>query len=270
MKDETLQLLCSRINDNSLTKEQKQSKVCQDIFMAKIGANERLSHKIVFKGGVIINALSFGMRGFTKDIDFDLIKYPLTENGIKSLIEQINYSEPYQNIVIRIKNIKSLNHKNYKGKRAELSFTDGKDIFSLLVDIGVFKPLIKKNVFIKYDLIFSNSITVLTNPIERIVAEKLSTFAIFGLDNTRNKDFFDASYLINAYSIDKCTVLRILSKLLVDDYHYFQNIDLALDTIKEVLENKEYELDLIKSEKNWNHINVANSTKELIDFIESL
>ena len=72
MKELTLKFLYSRLKSKELSKEQTESKVCQEIFISKIGNNKDLSKKVAFKGGLIIDSLSHGQRGFTKDIDLIL------------------------------------------------------------------------------------------------------------------------------------------------------------------------------------------------------
>ncbi len=111
----TLSFLYQRIKKAELTKEQAESKVCQEIFISKLGNDKQLSSKVAFKGGIILDSLSKGQRGFTKDIDIDFIKYPLSEDGIFVFINQISQNEPYSNIVITVKNIDDLRHKNYLG-----------------------------------------------------------------------------------------------------------------------------------------------------------
>ena len=103
MTNYSLKFLYSRIRKPTLTKQQTQSRVCQEIFVAKVGNSETLSSKIVFKGGLIIDALSNGQRGYTKDIDFDLIKYPLSSNALFSFVEEINKSPIFDNINSQLK-----------------------------------------------------------------------------------------------------------------------------------------------------------------------
>ena len=187
MKKQTLKFLYARLKTLQLSREQAESKVCQEIFISKISANNEIRDKVVFKGGIIIDSLAKGKRGYTKDIDFDLIKYPLSNNGLSSFIEILNNSDSYQNIKISINVFQELRHKHYKGKRLLLEFYDGTDSFHLTVDVGVYLPIVKKNKLYEYAISFGESATILVNPIERIVAEKLSTFAIYGDDNTRTK-----------------------------------------------------------------------------------
>ena len=84
---QSLHFLYTRIKKSNITKEQAESKVCQEILISKIAADTFLKKKVAFKGGIIIDAIANQKRGYTKDIDFDLIKYPLSKDSLSSLKE---------------------------------------------------------------------------------------------------------------------------------------------------------------------------------------
>ena len=251
MNNFTLNFLYSRLKKPELTKEQTKSKVCQEIFISKIGNNKDLTKKVAFKGGLIIDSLSQNKRGFTKDIDFDFVKYPLSLNGIQGFIDSLNSVNPYQNIFISIVSINELRHHNYRGKRVVLAFSDNIDVFNLTLDIGVFLPLYKKNYIYEYRVAFGETSNICVNPIERMIAEKLFTFAIYGTDNTRDKDLFDAYYLLTTFSCDKKLIKKMLNSMLVTKKHYFKNLELAFASVRQTLLNRDYIVYLKKSTKNW-------------------
>lgn len=261
--EKSLKFLYSQIKKPEYTKEQIESKVCQEIFIMKLGSSELKSKRVAFKGGLILDSLAKGERGYTKDIDFDLIKFPLSKEGVSSFIDNLNEVDIYKNIRIEIEKEEELRHKHYKGKRLTLSFSDGKNKFNLMLDVGIYIPIIKKNISYNYQIAFGGVTKILVNPIERILAEKLSTFAIYGTDNARYKDLFDSYYVIKRFQFDKSLVKKILNILLVTKTHYFKKIDLALLEIKETLKNKKYVLELNKSTRNW----TKEPVKEVIDCI---
>ena len=57
-----------------------ESKVCQDIILNLI-SHSNLNRNITIKGGVVMRSLSKNSRRATQDIDFDFIKYPLTDDS---------------------------------------------------------------------------------------------------------------------------------------------------------------------------------------------
>ena len=60
MKIQKLKFLYTRIKSPNLTKEQAESKVCQEILISLIGNNKEISKRVAFKGGVIIDNLAKG------------------------------------------------------------------------------------------------------------------------------------------------------------------------------------------------------------------
>lgn len=262
-----LKFLYQRIKKPNLTKEQAESKVCQEIFIMKVGSSRFMNKRIAFKGGLIIDSLAHGKRGYTKDIDCDLIKYPLSDDGLGSFIEDLNNTNVFTNIRIRIQSAENLRHKNYQGKRILLAFSDGDNEFNLLVDVGVDLMLIKKNKLFNYEIAFGGATSILINPIEIILAEKLSTFAIYGTDNTRAKDLFDAYWIITHYQVDKNTTLKILKTIVVDNSHYFKNIQFTQKFIINTLRDKTFQNNLSTSKRNWTNTSLDIITKTIIDFI---
>lgn len=264
MNIQKLKFLYTRIKSSDLTKEQAESKVCQEILISLIGNNKEISRRVAFKGGIVIDKLAKGKRGYTKDIDFDFVKYPLSDEGINDFFIQLNELSLYPNITINPILISDLRHKNYLGKRVLLKFYDEESTFFLTVDIGVYTPLFKKNVSIEYELKFGDKTNILINPIERIIAEKISTFAIFGTDNTSTKDLFDVYFLINSFDFDSKITTKMLNEMLVLRGHYYKTFEQVIQSIISTLNNESYKKELDKSDKNW----IGKPTEVIIEDIQ--
>ena len=266
----SLKFLYSRIKKPTLSKQQTQSKVCQEIFISKIGSHQNLSSKIVFEGGLIVDALSKGKRGYTKDIDFDFIKYPLSNESISLFVDELNESNDFRNIKIEIESIDELRHKNYHGKRVLLRFFDESDAFHLTIDVGVHLPLIVKNATFKYDVAFGYKTKILINPIERMIFEKVSTFAIYGTDNTRDKDYFDLFYLLTTFTYSPIIVSKMMKRELVVKKHYYHSLKEMVNAIKQTLLDKTYQAFLSNSQKNWLNSDFETTNKEVLSFLDKL
>lgn len=267
MRNESLKELFHRIKRPTLSKEQAESKVCQEVFVAKIGSDPVLSKRICFKGGLILDRLAKGQRGYTKDIDFDLIQYPLSEEGLRSFFERVSGLPPYENVSISIERIEELRHKNYQGKRLFLSFYDGESKFALTVDVGVYLPILKRNHSYGYEVAFGGTSTLQVNPIERTIAEKLSVFAIYGTDNIRDKDLFDAYWLIKRFRHDQKLVGRMLFEILVKRGHYFKSLARAVEEIETTLSDESYRETLGKSRKNWVDVEISEIIQSIDDYL---
>ena len=269
MNNETLKFLFSRIKKPGLTKEEAERKTCQEIFIAKIGSDKELLRRISFKGGLILNQLAKGKRGYTKDIDFDLVKYPLSKEGLEDFVAHLSPLAPYENISISISSIEELRHKNYFGKRVTLSFSDGQDAFPLTVDVGVHLPLLIGNKSLDYEIAFGGISRLFINPVERMIAEKLSTFAIYGTDNTRDKDLFDAYWLITNIRHKKTVVMRMFNELLIRKKRYFKTLKQALLEVANSLSDKQYVARLKTSKKNWTGISADEVIKTVIEYVSN-
>lgn len=270
MTKESLRYLYARIKKPSLTREEAERKVCQEVFLAKLGGDSKLLRRVSFKGGIILDQLSKGRRGYTKDIDFDLVKYPLSDEGLKSFFLRLSPLPPYENITINVASIDELRHKNYEGKRVALSFSDGKDVFSLTVDIGVHLPLFKGNRSLDYEIAFGGITRLSINPVERMIAEKLATFSIYGTDNTRDKDLFDAYWLITHIEHDRAMVAKMLEALLVRRTHFFKTLDLAIKEAIDALRDTEYAEALNKTRRNWTGDGVSKAIEFVVAYLERL
>ena len=270
MREESLSELYHRIKTPLLTKEQAQSKVCQEIFVAKIGSDPNLNRRVCFKGGLILDRLAHGKRGYTKDIDFDLIKYPLSEEGLRSFFEQVSCLPPYSHVAISIERIEELRHKNYEGKRLTLIFQDNESAFRLTVDVGVYLPILKRNHTLGYEIAFGGRSVLQVNPIERTIAEKLSVFAIYGTDNTRDKDLFDAYWLITRFQHDRPLVGKMLFEMLVRRNHYFVSLRRAIEEIRATLSDKDYQKTVQRSNKNWVGAELDEIVKTVQGYLNSL
>ena len=66
-----------------------EAKVCQDIVLAAI-AKSSLSRNVTIKGGVVMRSITGNIRRATQDMDFDFIRYSLSEESIRAFIEKLN------------------------------------------------------------------------------------------------------------------------------------------------------------------------------------
>ena len=265
--DQSLDFLYHRVKNSNIRVEEAQSKVCQEILVSKIANDDFLNSRVAFKGGLIIDAITKGKRGYTKDIDFDLIKYPLSDEALTDFFSRLNESNIYKNIIIEISAIKELRHKNYQGRRMELYFSDGVSKYKLTVDIGIFVPLIKRNLRFEYNVAFGGSHYITINPVERIIAEKISTFGIYLTDNTRVKDLYDAYYLITSIDHNKQVVIRMLKELLVTKTHFYKSFDIAINAIVDTLKDKEYIKQIEQDKRNWTDVVSPVQINTIINYL---
>lgn len=65
------------------------ARVCQDVILAKLEASN-MRDQVTIKGGVLMCALSGSNRRATQDIDLDFVRYPMTDDSIRSFISALS------------------------------------------------------------------------------------------------------------------------------------------------------------------------------------
>jgi hypothetical protein len=244
--------------------------VCQDIFISKLTDVDFLSSKVVFKGGIVMYELTKGKRGYTKDIDFDFIHYTVSDEGINDFIQVINSSLRFDNIKVIIESTEKLIHKNYRGNRVFLDFVDNsKTHLKLSIDIGVHTDKISQPTVRPYEIRFSDEkVDILIDSNELSIVEKLSTFALYGTDNSRYRDLFDAYWRLKYIDYDINLVKKIFDDQLVFS-GYFKTRMHAIKVINHTLVDSRYLAELIK-EKNWTEDSVETICHDVLDFLSIL
>ena len=81
--------LSKTVNLEGYNEEMAEAKLCQNIILLLL-SKSKYNRNITIKGGVVIRSISNNFRRATVDIDFDLIKYPLTVKKIRELIKELN------------------------------------------------------------------------------------------------------------------------------------------------------------------------------------
>ena len=245
-----------------------ESKVCQDIILNLI-SHSNLNRNITIKGGVVMRSLSKNSRRATQDIDFDFIKYPLTDEAILSFIERLNYDE---DITVKATgNIEELKQQDYHGRRVHVVITD-KNGYSLTskVDIGVHKHFDIDQEEYCFDIGFDDDgASLLINSKEQMLTEKLRSILKFGAFSTRYKDIYDIYYLSD--KVDKAQLIKCFEILIFSDKGMRENnLSDIIRRVKSTFSNKNYISNLSTSRKNW--LGVDNNTviNEIIAFLSDL
>ncbi len=263
----SLKFLFQRTFQEGDNPERVKQKVCQDIFLSKLTDVDFLASKVVFKGGIVMYELTNGKRGYTKDIDLDFIRYPVSEEGINDFMKEINSSSRFGNIAISIRDTEVLNHKNYHGRRVHLDFIDSsKTVYRLAIDIGVHTDKVVHPIMRPYEVRFGvDPVMILIDSNELSIVEKLSTFALYGTNNVRFRDLFDAYWRLKFLDYDVDALLKIFDEKLVFS-GYFKTRALALNVIMKTLRDKLY-LTELKKESNWTGEKVETICQYIIAFL---
>jgi predicted nucleotidyltransferase component of viral defense system len=248
------------------------SRTCQDIVLALIAQTPFIKN-ITIKGGVVMQHLSGDRRRATQDIDFDFIRYSLSEDSIRTFINKL--SEQSKDISISIISaIEELKHQDYKGKRVHIRITDSDNISIVTkLDIGVHKDISMEQDMYCFDLgKLDDSVTLLINTKEQILDEKLKVLLRLGSLSTRYKDIFDMYWLIVQGDINRALVLADIISFIFDDATIRENnIAAIILRLEKAFDDSHFIMSLNQSKRhNWLEIDPVHATSIILKFIQDL
>ena len=81
--------MVTEFTKEKMTIKQAKSRVCQEIVLTMI-SNSPFRDKVTIKGGMVMFTISQNIRRTTIDLDFDFIKYDISEESIRNFISVLN------------------------------------------------------------------------------------------------------------------------------------------------------------------------------------
>ena len=260
--------LANQIKLDGYTQITAEAKLCQDVILYLI-SKSRFKDHITIKGGVVMRSITSDSRRATLDLDIDLIRYPLTDEKIKSLISELNGIEGIKLTIS--KKIEDLKHQDYHGKRIYLDIDDSfNNHFATKIDLGVHTNLSINQEEYCFDVSFDeDGALLLVNSKEQMLVEKIKSLLRFSFNSTRYKDIFDIFYLkdhVNHLQLKKYFDILI-----------FQDRNIRTKTMKEVylsikktFSNEKYLKRLSTSNMNWIGIDSQIVINDILKFLKSL
>ncbi len=250
-----------------LSYAQAEARCSQDAILDLI-AKSSLSSKITVKGGVLMQHISKDSRRATVDFDLDFVRYPIADASIRKFITILNMGDSSFSIVLTDK-IEELKHQDYSGKRIHVAISDqqGTSIGSK-IDIGVHNLITPDLENICFDLSkLDESVTLLADSSEQIVAEKLRSLLRIGAASTRYKDVFDIYYLLVIKGVDSEKLNDALSTLVFNDLtmreRNYVDIVKRLDNI---FSNRRFTNQLSKAKNDWLEVPPIKVTSTLVEY----
>lgn len=245
------------------------AKVSQDIILLKISKSS-LNRNVTIKGGVVMHNISKDKRRATRDMDFDFIKYSLSDESIKNFIEKLNNVNDGIDISIN-GTIEDLHHQDYDGKRIHITLIDENNYrIDSKLDIGVHKDfeIEQEEYYFNLDIINESAILFI-NSKEQIFAEKLKSLLRFAYTSTRYKDIFDLYYLIKYGDLNKHKLEEYINKIIFSDNtlraNNFEDIYKMLNAI---FNNRRFVSNLNNAKINWLDVSSDEVVSYILDYIE--
>lgn len=241
----------------------------EEIILSKICKSPLCDH-VTLKGGIVMFILTEKQRSVTKDIDFDFVSFPLTENAIKSFVDSLNnngddFKVSIEGLFVELK------HEDYQGIRVPLLISDTNgDKLLIKIDIGVHTnkeiPQQKIEILKPYS---TRPLVLNANPPEQIVAEKLVALARIGKRTTRYKDIYDIYFLLANRMINNLLFKEIIEIVLKNSRkNHRLNISEFKNIIHSVLENKRFEQNFRKAKNQWIKEDYQTMKEYILNFID--
>lgn len=264
-----LEELAEIIRNEGYSEINAEARVCQDIILKAIAESD-LSRHVTIKGGVVMRSITGNARRATQDMDFDFLRYSLSDESIRYFISKLNCLD---GISISINGeIEELSQQEYKGKRVYVAISDDTGhSFMSKIDLGVHKNILIEQDEYCFDVCMDDvGASLLINSKEQIFAEKLRSLLRFGPLSTRYKDIFDLCYL--SEHTERQRLIECLKTYIFDDPD-MRETDMAgvISRIEMTFNNRLYKRNISRSGKaNWLGIDVDKAFEMILNFFAGL
>ena len=190
----------------------------------------------IIKGGFLLSAI-FGIQSrTTMDMDTTIKGFPVNNQKIREVIEDICKININDNIDFILKDIEEIRERdNYKGFRVSLGALYSPMNIPLKIDISTGEKITPREIEFFYPKMFSdNKISILAYNLETILSEKIETIISRGDLNTRLRDFYDV-YIIQKFQWRNINI-DVLSSAIKRTFSKRNTYDL-LEKRQEILES---------------------------------
>ena len=250
-----------------MTTNQAQNYACQRIILEKIKKSP-FAEKITIKGGVVMFNLTKNLRRATMDLDFDFVRYGISEQSIHSFVNALNhYDTRYRILVV---GMKALHHEDYRGKRVLLLIEDYSESLPFKLDIGVHTLTTIEQEKMCFRLANEgDAVALLANPPEQIFAEKAYSLAKHGSFSRRFKDVFDMFFLIEQCELNRSLVQKCLDLLTLNQGPRVTRT-IVCELVQDTLSDPTFLGHLSNARERWLDVGVKEIAERIIEFLERI
>lgn len=223
-------------------------------FLERVSLSQYRDNYIVKGGFLIASMVGLDSRA-TMDMDATIKGYPVNEESLQKMIEDIIAVPVSDDITFRFMSIGEIREDDeYSGYRVALRADYGKMAVPLKLDITTGDKITPREIDYSYKLLMEDrSISILAYNLSTILAEKLETVVSRGDQNTRPRDFYDVFILtkLRAGSIDmadlnaalKATSEKRGTTELMKKYHEIMQVVKNSDVMKRQWDNYRKDFD---------------------------
>ena len=264
-----LDKLAKAVRNEGYSEVNAEARVCQDVILKAISMSS-LNRNVTIKGGVVMRSITGDARRATQDMDFDFIRYSLSEESIRRFIDNLNCID---GIKIEITgDIEELSQQEYRGKRVYVNISDDTGhVFMSKIDLGVHKNVQIEQDEYGFDLCMDDvGASLLINSKEQIFVEKLRSLLRFGPVSTRYKDIFDMYYLTDY--VDRERLVKCLNIYIFDDSGMKEtNMTEIIRRVDITFNNRLYRRNIERAARaNWLDVSVDEAFTKIRRFLEQV
>lgn len=253
--------------DDGIGYEQAQARAAQDAMLDLISKSS-LARNVTIKGGVLMQHISNDARRATTDFDLDFVRYSISDDSIKRFVRSLDEGASDFSIGMTGQ-IEQLKHQDYSGKRIHAVIRDAQGgSIATKVDIGVHNLVTPDLDEICFDLgKLDDTVTILADSREQVVAEKLRSLLRIGAASTRYKDVFDIYYLLYVKGVQTQNLSSAIRALIFDDPKMRENDyeDIHKRLIR-VLGDRRFKRELSRAKNNWLEISTDKVTSAIVAY----
>lgn len=179
--------------------------VLQNYMLERLLERVSISHyhdNFILKGGFLIAAMVGLDTRATMDMDATIKGYPVNEETIRTMFEEICSIQIDDDVTFSFRNIGEIREGDkYTGYRVALTADYPPMAVPLKLDITTGDKITPKEIEYSFKLLLEDrSISILAYNLETILAEKLETVISRSDQNTRPRDYYDIYVLIKLQS----------------------------------------------------------------------
>lgn len=165
-------------------------------FLERISLSSYRDNYIIKGGFLVASMVGLDTRA-TMDMDATIKGYPVKEDSIRKMIEEILGIPIEDGITFHLQSIHEIREDDeYSGYRASLIAEYGRMAVPLKLDITSGDKITPREIEYSYKLMWENrSISILAYNLSTILAEKLETILSRADQNTRPRDYYDVYIL---------------------------------------------------------------------------
>ncbi len=263
----TIEEMIAEYVAKGMTINQAENYVCQWIIMDKISKSQ-MADRVLIKGGVVMFNSTKNLRRSTIDLDFDFIRYDISNESIKLFVSLLNNYDSFYKV--KINKIEPLHQDDYQGKRVMITISDKTRTIAFKLDVGVHTLLAIEQSSECFYFDDDKQIMLKVNPPEQMFSEKLLSLAKHGVLSTRYKDIFDMYYFINEKVLKKDVVRKCLELLLIKPVKGISTIEDICNNVTTVFENDQYNERIRTTKDKWIDVDYIVAFKTIEDYIFSI